>query len=72
MGQLRGIPQGSCANSAMRYPPPRSPAMNAFRQSLVDGTPIPAPAPNQDCPSVGGVFGNSDIFGGTYADPTTP
>ena len=26
------------------------PAINAYRQSLVDGTPIPAPAPNQDCP----------------------
>jgi hypothetical protein len=48
------------------------PAINAFRQSLVDGSPIPAPAPNQDCPDVGGFFGNTDIFGGTYADPTTP
>ena len=26
------------------------PAINAYRQSLVAGTPIPAPAPNQDCP----------------------
>jgi hypothetical protein len=34
--------------------------------------PIPAPAPNQDCPNVGGVFGGTDIFGGTYADPSTP
>jgi hypothetical protein len=48
------------------------PAINAFRQSLVDGSPIPAPAPNQDCPDVGGFFGNTDIFGGTYADPSTP
>jgi hypothetical protein len=48
------------------------PAINAFRQSLVDRSPIPAPAPNQDCPDVGGVFGNSDIFSGSYADPTTP
>jgi hypothetical protein len=48
------------------------PAINAYRQSLVDGTPIPAPAPNQDCPDVGGFFGNTDIFGGSYADPTTP
>jgi hypothetical protein len=47
------------------------PAINAFRQSLVDGSPIPAPAPNQDCPSVGGShFGGTDIFGGSYADPT--
>jgi hypothetical protein len=30
------------------------------------------PAPNQDCPDVGGFFGNTDIFGGFYADPTTP
>jgi len=48
------------------------PAINAYRQSLVDGTPIAAPAPNQDCPDVGGFFGNTDIFGGSYADPTTP
>jgi hypothetical protein len=49
------------------------PAINAYRQSLVDGNPIPAPAPNQDCPVVAGDhFGNTDIFGGSYADPTTP
>jgi hypothetical protein len=48
------------------------PAINAYRQSLVAGSPIPAPAPNQDCPDVGGFFGNTDIFGGSYADPTTP
>jgi hypothetical protein len=51
------------------------PAINAYRQSLVDGTPIPAPAPNQDCPNspaTGSFFGNTDIFGGSYADPTTP
>jgi hypothetical protein len=48
------------------------PAINAYRQSLVDGAPIPPPAPNQDCPDVGGFFGNTDIFGGSYADPTTP
>jgi hypothetical protein len=48
-------------------------AINAYRQSLVDGAPIPAPAPNQDCPPVAGDrFGNTDIFGGSYADPTTP
>jgi hypothetical protein len=43
------------------------PAINAYRQSLVAGTPIPPPAPNVDCPST---FGNTDIFGGSYADPT--
>jgi hypothetical protein len=51
------------------------PAINAYRQSLVDGAPIPAPAPNQDCPdspATGSFFGNTDIFGGSYADPTTP
>ncbi|HZD37754.1 MAG TPA: sialidase family protein [Actinomycetes bacterium] len=46
------------------------PAINAFRQSLVDRNPITAPAPNQDCPNTGGFFGNTDIFAGTYADPT--
>jgi hypothetical protein len=48
------------------------PAINAYRQSLVDGTPITPPAPNQDCPDVGGFFGNTDIFGGSYLDPSTP
>jgi hypothetical protein len=49
------------------------PAINAYRQSLVDGAPIAAPAPNQDCPdSPPSFFGNTDIFGGSYADPTTP
>jgi hypothetical protein len=51
------------------------PAINAYRQSLVDGTPIPPPAPNQDCPdspATGSFFGNTDIFGGSYADPSTP
>jgi hypothetical protein len=51
------------------------PAINIYRQSLVDGAPIAAPAPNQDCPdspATGSFFGNTDIFGGSYADPTTP
>lgn len=43
------------------------PAIDAYRQSLVDGTPIARPAPQQDCPAN---FGNTDIYGGSYADPT--
>jgi len=43
------------------------PAIDAYRQSLVDGTPIPTPAPQQDCAPN---FGNTDIYGGSYADPT--
>ena len=43
------------------------PAIDAYRQSLVDGTSVPRPAPQQDClPN----FGNTDIYGGSYADPT--
>jgi hypothetical protein len=43
------------------------PAIDAYRQSLVDGNPIARPAPQQDCPPN---FGNTDIYGGSYADPT--
>jgi hypothetical protein len=43
------------------------PAINTYRQSLVAGTPIPPPAPNVDCPAT---FGNTDIFGGSYPDPS--
>ena len=43
------------------------PAVDAYNQSLSTSTPIAKPAPNSDCP---GTFGNSDIFGGTFADPT--
>jgi hypothetical protein len=43
------------------------PAVNAYRQSLIDGTPIPPPAPLTDCPAQ---FGNEDIYSGSYLDPT--
>jgi hypothetical protein len=43
------------------------PAIDAYRQSLVDGAPIAAPAPQQQCAPN---FGNTDIYGGSYLDPT--
>jgi hypothetical protein len=42
-------------------------AVNAYRQSLIDGTPIAAPSPLTDCPSH---FVNLDIFSGSFLDPT--
>lgn len=45
------------------------PAIDTWRMALRTGASVPRPAPQQDCP---GGFGNSDIFGGSYADPTTP
>ncbi len=38
-------------------------AVDAFRQSLANGSPITKPAPATDCPAT---FGNSDIFGGSF------
>lgn len=49
------------------------PAIDAYRQSVVNGTAAGdatdpnRPAPQQDCPAP---FGNTDIFGGSYPDPT--
>jgi hypothetical protein len=43
------------------------PAIDAWRMSLRDGTTVPTPAPQQDCAPT---FGNSDIYGGSFADPT--
>ncbi len=44
------------------------PAIDAWRSALRTGnTSVPRPSPQQDCPPN---FGNTDIFGGSYADPT--
>jgi hypothetical protein len=43
------------------------PAIDAWRQSLETGGSVARPAPQQDCAAA---FGNSDIFGGSFPDPT--
>jgi hypothetical protein len=43
------------------------PAVDAYRQSLIDGTPISPPSPLTDCPPQ---FGNTDNYSGSYLDPT--
>jgi hypothetical protein len=42
-------------------------AVDAYRQSLIDRTPITAPSPLTDCPPM---FGNLDIYSGSFLDPT--
>jgi hypothetical protein len=43
------------------------PAINTFRQAVVDGTAGDPPAPGTECPST---FGNTDIFSAAVADPS--
>jgi hypothetical protein len=43
------------------------PAVYAYRYSLRTGGVVPQPAQQQDCPAT---FGNVDIFGGSFPDPT--
>jgi hypothetical protein len=43
------------------------PAIDAWRMSLITGGSVARPAPEQDCPAT---FGNSDIFAGSFPDPT--
>ena len=42
-------------------------AMDIWRMALRTGASVPRPAPQMACPPT---FGNTDIFGGSYPDPT--
>ncbi len=47
------------------------PAMDAYRNFLAGGAEAPRPRPNTDCVQTeDSAFGNTDIFGGTYLDPS--
>jgi hypothetical protein len=43
------------------------PAIDAWQAALEAGSNPDPPAPQQECPAN---FGNSDIYGGSYPDPT--